>query len=169
MFPSKLKLTIKEEILEKHGDLVEASPPDLTCPSPSTSPLQKSFAVPYQEREKLLHIKQEDMNVGGSLHTCLLKEQLGTLSSTSPANSVSRCLKARTPALPRSSAGDQETGVVQGKQMPNLIGVTQATDLSVCVNSYRSTKDIDKGFFVAVSISKTAASGEAPIWLFCFG
>lgn len=75
-FPSKPKFTIKEEILEKHGDLVEASPPGLTCLSPPTSPLQKSFAIPYQEREKLLYINQEDMNVGGSLHTCLLKEQL---------------------------------------------------------------------------------------------
>ncbi|XP_074738634.1 uncharacterized protein LOC141949211 [Strix uralensis] len=94
---SKPKLTIKEEILEKHGDLMEASPPDLTCPSAPTSPLQKSFAVPYEERGKLLHIKQEDVTVGDSSHTCLLKEQLGTLSSTSPANGASHCLKAETP------------------------------------------------------------------------
>ncbi|KAM6251918.1 LOW QUALITY PROTEIN: MORC family CW-type zinc finger protein 4 [Spheniscus humboldti] len=168
--PSSFACTVKLETEEKDDCSPERR---WTSGENQTLNSKKSFAVPYQEREKLVHIKQEDMNVGGSLHTCLLKEKLGTLSSTSPANSVSRCLKAETEALPSSSTGDQEeTGVVQGKlekQMPNLIAKRQASDFSVCVNSYRSTKDTDKGFFVAVGVLKTAASGEAPICLFPFG
>nr|XP_009668241.1 PREDICTED: MORC family CW-type zinc finger protein 4 isoform X2 [Struthio camelus australis] len=173
----KPNLTIKEELLEKHEEQMEVSPPDLTCPSPPPSPLGKSFAVPYQDREDLMCIKQET-NVGGNLHTYLLKGLPGTLSSPSHANSASHwdgcCRREDTPASPSSSAGDEKgTGTVQGElenQMPDLVAERQAADLSVCVNAYRSTKDMDKRPFVAVvGVSKAAAGGEAPIQLFPFG
>ncbi|XP_062440665.1 MORC family CW-type zinc finger protein 4 isoform X1 [Rhea pennata] len=169
----KPNLTIKEELLEKPEEQMEVSLPDLTCPSLPPFPLQKNFAVPYQDREDLGCIKRET-NVGGSLHTYLFKGLPGTLSSTSHANSALHwdgcCRRAETPASPSSSAGNQkDTAMIREEledQMPNLIAERQAADLGICVN----TKDMDRRPFVAVvGVSKAAAGGEAPIQLFPFG
>nr|XP_013039255.2 MORC family CW-type zinc finger protein 4 isoform X1 [Anser cygnoides] len=166
----KSKLTKKEEILEKSENIVVVSPPDLTSPSPHSSSLQKSFVLPHRARENLLCRKQEDVNVGGSLHTCVLEEQLGT----SLANSVSRWERCCLKALPSSSAeGEKKTGVIQRgqkEQMPKLKAKRQPADMSVCVNACRSTKDIEKKPFVpVVSVLKATTGSGAPIQLCPFG
>lgn len=170
LFSRKSKLTKKEEILEKSENIVVVSPPDLTSPSPHSSSLQKSFVLPHRARENLLCRKQEDVNVGGSLHTCVLEEQLGT----SLANSVSRWERCCLKALPSSSAeGKKKTGVIQRgqkEQMPKLKAKRQPADMSVCVNACRSTKDIEKKPFVpVVSVLKATTGSGAPIQLCPFG
>ncbi|XP_035180110.1 MORC family CW-type zinc finger protein 4 [Oxyura jamaicensis] len=166
----KPKLTKKEEIPEKSENIVVVSPPDLTSPSPHSSSLQKSFVLPYQERENLLCRKQEDVNVGGSLHACVLEEQLGTSFTIS----VSRWERFCLAALPSSSAEDKKTtGVIQGGQkekMPKLKARRWPADMSVCVNACRSTKDVDnKPFVPVVTVLNAATSGGAPIQLYPFG
>ncbi|NXC38462.1 MORC4 protein, partial [Penelope pileata] len=171
---SKPKLTIKKERLERDENTAAVSPPDRTSPSLYSFSLQKSFAVPYQERQKLLCVKQEDVNVGGSLHTCLLREQL----DTSPANGVSHskacCLETEMPALLGSSGKDQkEMGVIQGgleKQTSKLKAERWAADPSACVSACRSTKDTDKRpFLAAVTVLNATTSSGAPIQLWPFG
>lgn len=63
-------------VLERDENIVMVSPSDLNSPSLCSFLLQKSFAIPYQERKNLLHVKQEDMHVHSSLHASLLEAQV---------------------------------------------------------------------------------------------